>query len=310
MLDFKTIKNAFLANVKMTCFALLLFKTNGIMAQANYFPVRKDTQSLATYQRYSGNLKRLYERIETATNKADLAALYVNKASMLTMLGESNSDSIFSQISYAYSLDSIKACMLINHFDNAGTFGFRDNSKRVDSLSWKKWCTKCRLIGDEIKRKEAIRTANFKIDSSLYFRLKQIRADDQMYRKNDSLFKRVERRKLDSVNLLKVKEIIQTYGYPGKSLVGDQGMTAFFVIQHADLKSREMFLPAIKQAVKDKNLNKTALMLILDRIYLDKYNTQIWGTQQMRYDNDPNLKSVPIDNSEEALKLKKEVDDM
>jgi hypothetical protein len=306
----KNVKNIFHA-VKKSCFLLfILFLGNTALAQENYIPLRKDTQALVDYRRYSNNLKNLYEKLKVTTDKASLAGIYVNKASMLSMLGENNSDSIFSQISYAYSLDSIKTCWTLKHFDSQGTFGFRDNSKRIDSLSWMRWCAKCQLVVDEFKRKEALRTANFKIDSSLYFRLKQIYADDQKYRKNDSLFKRIERKKLDSLNLLKVKEIIQTYGYPGKSIVGDQSMTAFFVIQHADLKTREMFLPAIKKAVKDKDLNKNALMLILDRIYLDKYNTQIWGSQSIRADNETEYKSVPIDNSEEALKLKKEVDDM
>jgi hypothetical protein len=306
----KNVKNMF-HTVKKSCFLLfILFLGNTVMAQENYIPAQKDTQSLVDYCRYSNNLNTLYGKMKATTNKASLAGIYVNKASMLSMLGENNSDSIFSQISYAYSLDSIIACRTLKHFDTHGSYGFRDNSKRIDSLNWMKWCAKCQLVVDELKRKEVIRTANFKIDSSLYFRLKQIRADDQMYRKNDSLFKKIERKKLDSLNVLKVKEIIQTYGYPGKSIVGDQSMTAFFVIQHADLKTREMFLPAIKKAVKDKDLNKNALILILDRIYLDKYNTQIWGTQQIRDDNDPNLKPVPIDISEEALKLKKEVDDM
>jgi hypothetical protein len=113
---------------------------------------------------------------------------------------------------------------------------------------------------------------------------------------------------LDSINLLKIKEIINKYGYPGKKLVGEQSMTAFYVIQHANLATREEFLPEIKKAVINKDLSKTALILLLDRIYLDKYNTQIWGTQQIWDKSQHKYIPAPIDNSEDAQKIRKEID--
>ena len=115
----------------------------------------------------------------------------------------------------------------------------------------------------------------------------------------------------DSINLIKITTILDKYGWLGTDVVGNQGnSTLFLVIQHADLKTREMFLPHLKKAVKEKELPKNFLMLIVDRIYLDKYNTQIFGSQSFKDVNDKEFKSVPIDTSEEALKLKKEIDDM
>lgn len=301
-------KNLFSFVSESFIFSLLLFCAVNATAQNDYFPAKKDSQTVESYQKFEHNLTSLYAKMKNTTNNKTLAQLYVNKASILAALGENNADTLFTQVSYAYALDSVGACRLINHFNTVGSYGFRDNYKRVDAESWSKWCAKCQPILAEIKKKTIVTVR----DSALYLRLKQIYADDQMYRKDASLFDlhKVERRKLDSINVVKVKDIIREYGYPSKMLVGDQNSTPFFVIQHADLKTREMFLPHIKKAVKEHELSKTLLKMLLDRIYLDKYNTQIWGTQSIRNEGDATYQSVPIDTSEEALKLKKEIDDM
>lgn len=286
---------------------LLLFCAVNATAQNDYFPAKKDSQTVESYQKFKRNLTNLYAKMKNTTNNKALANIFVNKASILALLGEANADTLRNQIAYAYTLDSTTTCLLIRHFDKVGSMNFRDNYKRVDASDWSKWCAKCQPILAEIKKKIVISVR----DSALYLRLKQIYADDQMYRKDHSLFNvyQVERRKLDSINVVKVKDIIREYGYPSKTLVGDQNSTPFFVIQHADLKTQEMFLPHIKKAVKEKELPKNLLMLIVDRIHWNKYNMQIFGSQSTIDDN-KNYKSVPIDTSEEALRLKKEIDDM
>lgn len=55
----------------------------------------------------------------------------------------------------------------------------------------------------------------------------------------------------DSINLLKVKIILDKYGWLGADVVGEQGnSTLFLVIQHSDLKTQEKYLPMMKEAVK------------------------------------------------------------
>jgi hypothetical protein len=275
-------------------------------AQTSFFPTKRDTQPTARYQQYSTNLRGLYNSFNATSNKKEIAQLYINKASIFSLLGTTK-DSIFSQLEYGYAYDSIAACRLIRHFNREGSFGFKATCMRLDSITWLQWCDKCNLIVTTKDKKEE---KQYKIDSALYKSLKQIYNDDQRYRKNDSFtIKRKERRFLDSINLVKVEAIIAKYGYPGKSLVGDQSMTAFFVIQHADLETREKHLPAITQAVKNKELVKTALILLVDRIHMDKYNMQLWGTQQLKDSKDQYI-PVPIDTSEAAQKLKKEVDEL
>lgn len=84
----------------------------------------------------------------------------------------------------------------------------------------------------------------------------------------------------DSINLIKVTRILDTYGWPGKDEIGEQGsLTLFLVIQHADLQTQEKYLPLIEKACESGNLHISNLALIKDRILLRKGEKQIYGTQ-------------------------------
>ncbi|NML64566.1 hypothetical protein HHL22_05045 [Hymenobacter sp. RP-2-7] len=51
----------------------------------------------------------------------------------------------------------------------------------------------------------------------------------------------------DARNLPRVTAIIDQYGWPSKSLVGSDGsLTAFFVIQHSNLATRQKYLPIMR----------------------------------------------------------------
>jgi len=82
----------------------------------------------------------------------------------------------------------------------------------------------------------------------------------------------------DSTNLLRVKEIIKDYGYPGKTLVGEPtNQAAFYVIQH----SKEIidYLPVIKKAADQKEIAFTLYATMLDRSLANKGREQLYGTQ-------------------------------
>lgn len=84
----------------------------------------------------------------------------------------------------------------------------------------------------------------------------------------------------DSVNLLKVKKILDTYGWLGPDKVGAQANQALFlVIQHADLVTQQQYLPMMREAVKNKNAKASALALLEDRVALDEGRKQIYGSQ-------------------------------
>ena len=86
----------------------------------------------------------------------------------------------------------------------------------------------------------------------------------------------------DSLNLLVVKRILDTRGWLGAAVVGQQGnATLFLVIQHADVKTQEHYLPMMRQAVLDGKAQPDNLALLEDRGPSPKWQTTaLWKSDQ------------------------------
>lgn len=84
----------------------------------------------------------------------------------------------------------------------------------------------------------------------------------------------------DSLNLREVTAIIDKYGWPGPAMVGHDGSAAvFLVIQHADLKTQDKYLPVMRKAVKEGNAQPSDLAMLEDRVAVDHGRKQTYGTQ-------------------------------
>ena len=84
----------------------------------------------------------------------------------------------------------------------------------------------------------------------------------------------------DSIDLIKVVNILDRYGWVGKEKVGGQAnQTLFLVIQHSDLKTQQKYLPMMREAVKKGNADASALALLEDRVALGEGRKQIFGSQ-------------------------------
>lgn len=84
----------------------------------------------------------------------------------------------------------------------------------------------------------------------------------------------------DHENLLKVIAILNKYGWVGSDTVGARAShTIFLVIQHADHKTRKEYLPMMRDAVKNKHAEASALALVEDRVALGDGGKQIYGSQ-------------------------------
>lgn len=84
----------------------------------------------------------------------------------------------------------------------------------------------------------------------------------------------------DSINLIKVKFILNQYGWLGPDVIGGQGnQTLFLVIQHADLKTQEKYLPMMKEAVKNGKAQGSHLALLVDRVEMNNGRPQVYGSQ-------------------------------
>jgi hypothetical protein len=85
---------------------------------------------------------------------------------------------------------------------------------------------------------------------------------------------------LDSINLQKVTQILDEYGWLGTDKVGGRGnMAIFLVIQHADLEYQVKYLPMMREAVKAGNARGSSLALLEDRVALRQGKRQIYGSQ-------------------------------
>ncbi|HEY4968039.1 MAG TPA: DUF6624 domain-containing protein [Puia sp.] len=84
----------------------------------------------------------------------------------------------------------------------------------------------------------------------------------------------------DSIDLLKVRSILDKYGWLGPDEIGDDGCsTLFLVIQHADLKTQENYLPTMRAAVNAGKAKASRLALLEDRVALRQGRKQIYGSQ-------------------------------
>ncbi|QLC66507.1 hypothetical protein LPB248_09470 [Flavobacterium sp. LPB0248] len=88
----------------------------------------------------------------------------------------------------------------------------------------------------------------------------------------------------DSINLIRVIKILDEKGWVGKDVVGSQASQALFlVIQHADLKYQQKYLPMMREAVKNGNANPGNLAYLEDRVALRAGGKQIYGSQVMNH---------------------------
>jgi hypothetical protein len=84
----------------------------------------------------------------------------------------------------------------------------------------------------------------------------------------------------DSLNLIEIKTIIDTYGWLGPDEVGQQGsQTIFLVIQHADSLTQVTYFPVMQEAVKKGKAKAQHLALLEDRILTNQGKEQVYGSQ-------------------------------
>lgn len=107
---------------------------------------------------------------------------------------------------------------------------------------------------------------------------------------------------LDSINILRIDQIINKYGYPGTDLVGERyNNIAWAVIQHSKYETQKKYLPILKKAVENKQLKFSAYATTIDRILVKEKKPQIYGTQvktvTLKKDNKKALIFWPIKDS-------------
>ena len=122
----------------------------------------------------------------------------------------------------------------------------------------------------------------------------------------DSLWRKINYQ--DSVNLLRVKNIIDSHGWLGPDEVGQQGATTIFlVIQHADSLTQVTYVPKMREAVKKGKAQPQNLALLEDRILTNQGKEQIYGSQVRRNDQTGKFEFFPIQDEANVNKRRASV---
>ena len=115
-------------------------------------------------------------------------------------------------------------------------------------------------------------------------------ADSKQYQEQQEIYE-----KNHAVNEEIVKNLLDTYGWPTREMIGERGnWTICNVIQHADNSVRVEYLPLMRQAVKDKKLEARFLVRAEDRIATERGDLQLYGGQMKYYPETQSMNVWPV----------------
>jgi hypothetical protein len=87
-------------------------------------------------------------------------------------------------------------------------------------------------------------------------------------------------KKWDRENLQVVENILAKHGWLGHKDIGlKSSVTIFMVLQHADIKTQEKYLPLLQKAIQEKNIIADHYAMFIDRINMRNKRPQEYGTQ-------------------------------
>lgn len=98
--------------------------------------------------------------------------------------------------------------------------------------------------------------------------------------KMDSLY--IAAYKIDSANMIRLIPILEKYGYPNASVVGNDYTaitTPLVVLQHADIKFQKKYHKLLRQAAEAGDIPMFSYAFITDQMMVSQGKKQIYGTQ-------------------------------
>lgn len=133
--------------------------------------------------------------------------------------------------------------------------------------------------------------AEKKINDSLVRIIRQM--NDEIYKYSDSILTAERAHGKDSIyqryvslsnlNAFKVLDeldkLIAKFGYPGRSLVGDDYALVFSIISTAGIKYKEKYYDLIIDAANKKELDWTDVAFFVDKVKVARKEKQVYGTQ-------------------------------
>lgn len=113
---------------------------------------------------------------------------------------------------------------------------------------------------------------------------------------------------VDRKNTARLKEIIEKHGWPGRSLVGEDGAhAAWLLVQHADRDHafQKRCLKLLEKAVKAGEASGVDLAYLTDRVLVAENKKQLYGTQFRVKDG--KLEPSPIEDEANVDRRRKDV---
>lgn len=258
----------------------LLFALN-CSAQTRYYPTKPSDMVQGKYDYYKIMLDTAYEQND----------LY-NQGVAFANMGETK-EIVYKTLNQAVEYNP-RRCYDVHTFNNLLLdHNFTTTLTKLSLEDWQKLCAKCltimdstefnRLYAEALDKNQTRRKRFFDMDSSklnlpLMNRLSEIKKKDQLYR-NQMAWATPEQTKelwdkqnqADAENLTDIENIINTYGFPGKSLVGDKCDVAILVLHHQPkIEVHEKYLSVIEELVNKKEIGEGSLNMYKLRIDLHK----------------------------------------
>jgi tetratricopeptide (TPR) repeat protein len=88
------------------------------------------------------------------------------------------------------------------------------------------------------------------------------------------------KKKMNDENQKELVQLIETKGWPKKSIVGQRATdAAFLVIQHSDIEKQTKYLPVIEKLCKENEASWENYALMFDRIQTSQRKPQKFGSQ-------------------------------
>ncbi|MFK8103860.1 MAG: hypothetical protein AB8G15_15105 [Saprospiraceae bacterium] len=188
-----------------------------------------------------------------------------------------NVDHRFLEIAFQKVLDAERSCEYLEEL--------KDDTK-LDDLFPEKYqaaLTVCKKAPNKKPFNRQEYAKEYNLDDRLLQQMNAINRLDQLFRsKDDYDNNRAAQQELDQQNQARINQLYEKYQqYLGRSLVGEYYESVMWsVIQHSNLQMMEKYLPVIQRAVEEKELALAPLKMLIDRIYTQKYQYQIFGSQQ------------------------------
>lgn len=157
-------------------------------------------------------------------------------------------------------------------------------------------------------------SAKLKRDDALRQELLRMMKEDQDARKevieaapgeSPAFRKMIE---IDRKNTARMKEILDKQGWPGKSLVGDDGAhAAWLLVQHADKDHdfQKRCLKLLARAAKAGEASAADHAYLTDRVLVAEKKKQLYGTQFRTVDG--KMEPYPIEDEKNVDRRRKEV---